>query len=242
MWTNENEIGRQAWLRKTLARVPAGWRLLDAGAGELRNKPLCQHLVYVSQDFCQYDGRGDSSGLQPGHWDTRHIDLVCDITHIPEPDATFDAILCSEVLEHLPEPLEALREFHRLLRPGGWLILTAPFASICHMAPYYYATGFSRYWYQWHLPRCGFVIKELTANGDWFAWCAQEFRRLGSMARRYGDWTWPLAYLVGALGMLYYRVRSARRADDLACFGWHCLAEKSAACAEAKAETTGAIL
>ena len=110
-----NEGGRDRWLAQVLATVPAGWRILDAGAGELKNKALCAHLTYVSQDVCQYEGKGDAQGLQIGAWDTSQIDIVCDIVNIPEPDASFDAILCSEVFEHLPDPLKALAEFERLL-------------------------------------------------------------------------------------------------------------------------------
>ena len=43
---NENEDFRQEWLKKVLAAVPAGYRLLDAGAGELQNKKWCNHLSY----------------------------------------------------------------------------------------------------------------------------------------------------------------------------------------------------
>ena len=59
---NINERTRQTWLKKTLAALPAGTRILDAGAGELQNRQLCEHLDYVSQDFCQYKGIG---GGQP---------------------------------------------------------------------------------------------------------------------------------------------------------------------------------
>jgi SAM-dependent methyltransferase len=187
LYKNINEENRQAWLMKTLASLPAGFRILDAGAGELRNRSLCGHLAYVSQDFGQYDGGGDGKGLQTGNWDTSRIDLVCDITAIPEPDAAFDAILCSEVLEHVPDPTKALDEFARLLKPGGKLILTAPFASLVHFAPYHYCSGFSRYWYEHHLTQRGFQIEELTPNGDWFAYCEQEVMCLGSMARRYNE-------------------------------------------------------
>ena len=225
LYKSINEENKNTWLAKTLASLPAGLRILDAGAGELRNRPLCSHLAYVSQDFGQYKSGGDGKGLQTGNWDTSRIDLVCDITAIPEPDAAFDAILCSEVLEHVPEPTKALDEFARLLKPGGKLILTAPFASLVHFAPYHYCSGFSRYWYEHHLTRRGFQIEELTPNGDWFAYCQQELMRLGSMARRYGDWSWPLAYVLGVMGVLYFKVRGGgRRADDLACFGWHCVA------------------
>lgn len=225
-YRNINEENRQAWLRKTLAALPKGIRILDAGAGELRNRPLCNHLAYVSQDFCQYDGvDAIPEGLQ-STWDTSRIDLVCDITAIPEPDASFDAILCSEVLEHIPDPNKALDEFARLLKPGGKLILTVPFASLVHMAPYHYCSGFSRYWHEYHLPLRGLVIEELTPNGDWFTLCQQEMMRLGGMARQSGDWSWPLAYVLGMLGAIYFKIRGGKLADDLACFGWHCIAKK----------------
>ena len=226
LYTNNNKRNRQAWLKKTLADIPSGSRILDAGAGELRKKPLCDHLEYVSQDLCQYDGKGDGLGLQKGQWDTTRIDLVCDINAIPEPDASFDAILCSEVLEHLPDPLKALDEFSRLLKPAGKLILTAPFSSLVHFAPQHFCTGFSRYWYEHQLPMRGFEIEELSPNGDWFAYCQQELMRLGSVARRYGDKTWPLAFGLMILGALYFKIRRGKRADDLACFGWHCVAIK----------------
>lgn len=224
-YTNVNEDARQAWLAEQLARVPRGRRILDAGAGELRHKPLCAHLDYVSQDLCEYNGDGDARGLQTGHWDTSRIDIVCDIVAIPQPDRSFDAILCSEVLEHIPDPTKALDEFARLLKPGGTLILTAPFASLVHFAPYHFCTGFSRYWYEHHLPLRGLQIVELTANGDWFAYCQQELMRLGGAARAYQEATWPLAYALGVVGALYFKIRRRnRRADDLACFGWHCIA------------------
>lgn len=222
-----NEDTRNAWLQKTLGSLPAGVRILDAGAGELRNKPLCAHLNYVSQDFCQYEGRGNQTGLQTGAWDTSRIDLVCDIVNIPELDASFDAVLCSEVLEHVPSPHLALAEFQRLLKPGGKLILTAPFASLVHFAPYHFATGFSRYWYEYHLPQCGFEITELTPNGDWFALFRQEIIRWPGMARRAHQLTLPLVYLAAIFGLLYFALaRPGRESSETACFGWQCVAVK----------------
>jgi len=224
-----NEESRQGWLKKTLSVLPAGARILDAGAGELKNRAHCAHLEYVSQDFCQYQGRLRTTvgeGLHNKNWDTSRIDLVSDIAAIPAPDGSFDAILCSEVLEHVPEPTHALDEFARLLKPGGKLIVTAPFASLVHMAPYHYCTGFSRYWYEHHLSIRGLQIEELTANGDWFAYTEQELTRLGSLERERGNWTWPLAYGYSLLGVLYFKLRKPKRAEDLACFGWHCVAVK----------------
>lgn len=224
---NQNESDRGVWLEKTLSDLKPGLRVLDAGAGELRNKPLCKHLIYVSQDICQYEGNGDSMGLQTGKWDTSNIDLVCDLADIPEPDASFDVILCSEVFEHVPDPLIALKEFSRLLKPDGKLIITAPFASFVHFAPYHFASGFSKYWYEHHLPQFNFKIQELSSNGDWFSYMRQEMIRLPTMARKYHSWHWPLSYIVGALGAAYFTFSGARqKSDDVACFGWHCIAVK----------------
>ena len=61
-----NELNRLKWVKDALTNIPAGKRVLDAGAGELRNKQFCGHLVYVSQDICQYEGKGDGVGLQTG--------------------------------------------------------------------------------------------------------------------------------------------------------------------------------
>jgi SAM-dependent methyltransferase len=220
-----------SFLRKVIATLPSGSRILDAGAGELRNKPICSHLNYVSQDICQYDGVGNNQGLHTNAWDTKKIDIVSDITDItdiPEPDKSFDVILCSEVFEHLPDPLKALNEFSRLLKPGGILIVTAPFNSLVHFAPYHFSTGFSRYWYEWHLPINNFEVEELSSNGDWFDVAKQELIRLPSVARHYGDWSWPFAYIFAGFGMLYFlmRPKNDNRANDLACFGWHCIAVK----------------
>lgn len=186
-WANTgNPEIREAWLEQKIKALPSRYRVLDAGAGEQRLKSLCQHLRYVSQDFGQYDGSGNKSGLQTGGWDNSALDIVCDITAIPQPDASFDAVLCVEVLEHLPAPIDALRELARLLRPGGELLLTAPFASLTHFAPYHYYSGFNRYFYSHWLTLLGFEIAELTPYGNYFDFLRQELLRAKSVTKRYG--------------------------------------------------------
>lgn len=49
-----------------------------------------------------------------------------DITEIAYPDNWFDAIICNHVLEHIADDRKAIRELHRVLRPGGWGILQVP--------------------------------------------------------------------------------------------------------------------
>ena len=53
------------------------------------------------------------------------IEFVLDPAKLPS--NAFDVVICHHVLEHLPDPLTALEGFHRLLRPGGRLLLAVPF-------------------------------------------------------------------------------------------------------------------
>ena len=227
-----NESTRHAWVQRQLKRLPAGSRLLDAGAGEQRYRPSCAHLKYVAQDFNRYDGRGDGSGLQSASWDPANAraDLVGDIASIPAPDASFDAVLCTEVFEHLPDPLAALREFSRLLRPGGQLILTAPFCSLTHMAPFHFASGFNRYFYSTHLPAHGFEVVEIQENGNFFEYLAQELRRLRGVSARYAQDVLDEAEL-GALHTLLTALQRFSGKDvgskELLCFGYHVIARKT---------------
>lgn len=224
-----NEATRVAWVEQALGRIPAGSRLLDAGAGEQQFKRFCAHLNYIAQDFGQYDGVGDQSGLQMGSWDQSTLDIVCDITAIPEPDASFDAVLCTEVLEHLPEPVLAIKEFSRLLRAGGQIIITAPFCSLTHFAPYHFSTGFNRYFYETHLPAHGFEIVELQTNGNYFEYLAQELHRLPSIADRYAKDApnrWETYALHKVLKMLARLTDRDTGSSDLLCFGYHLRASK----------------
>jgi len=223
---DRNEQARIEWVKTALAAIPAGGRLLDAGAGEQRYRQFCKHLQYVAQDFGQYDGAGNRKGLHSGNWDYTGVDIVCDIADIPEPPASFAAILCTEVLEHVPDPARVLGEFSRLLQPGGTLVLTAPFASLVHFAPYFFATGFSRYWYEHHLPAKGFRIEELTPNGDWYDVLYQETMRLPQLALRENLLLAPFAAaLLLALRFRRLFVRGNTTAD-IATLGFHCVARK----------------
>ena len=53
-------------------------------------------------------------------------DLKVDITDIQLPDNSFDIILCSHVLEHIPDDRKAIRELARVLKPNGWALILVP--------------------------------------------------------------------------------------------------------------------
>jgi len=224
-----NEASRHAWVRAALQAIPAGRRILDAGAGTQRYREACSHLIYVAHDFGRYDGAGDGSGLQTGEFNYGRLDIVSDITAIPEPDQAFDVVLCTEVLEHVPHPEAALREFARLLKAGGELILTAPFVSFTHFAPYHFCTGFSRYFHVQQLEALGFEVMELAPNGGFFDFVAQEVRRTRPMAERYAHAR--LTVLERVAEKIFLRALARLRKNDrgsaeFACFGWHVRARK----------------
>lgn len=234
-----NTDNRNAWVVATLATLPTGTRLLDAGAGMQPYRGYCDRLEYLAQDFAAYDGQGDGVGLHKGErWNYEGLDIISDIADIPEPDASFDAILCTEVLEHVPDPLAALREFARLLNDGGSLIVTVPFCSFTHYAPYHYCTGFSRYFFETHLPPLGLAVEELSFNGGYFDFFAQELRRLPHIAEQYGRGRlsrieqWAANRLLQSLDRL---VAEDRGSSELLSFGVHVRARRCRAATQAAA-------
>lgn len=172
MWFKEifqfNDYNRDQFVASMARQIPPGSYVLDAGAGTCRYRALFQHCQYRSQDFAQYEGENHHYG---------QLDYVGDIARIPVANSYFDYVLCTEVLEHLQEPERALNEFARILKRGGVLIITAPLGSGIHMAPYHYYGGFSRYWYDYALPKYGFEVISIKPNGGFFKLYGQESQR-----------------------------------------------------------------
>lgn len=83
----------------------------------------------VNRDLAQ--GQWTGIDMQPGYG----VDEVADIHALPYADGTFSSVLCSEVLEHVARPWLALPELRRVIRPGGWIIVTTLFAFPEHGFP-----------------------------------------------------------------------------------------------------------
>jgi ubiquinone/menaquinone biosynthesis C-methylase UbiE len=123
--------------------VISGGRVLDAGCGFgewvcfLRGKGyLAQGLDFSATLIARLQG------TYP-HFDWQHGD----VRHMPYADATFDAVISWGVIEHDEcGPAEALREFRRVLKPGGIMIITVPIDSPAqrHAADYLYHRGSDR--------------------------------------------------------------------------------------------------
>ena len=91
------------WLQ---AHNVAGVRVLDVGAGDRPYRALFPDAVAFDVP------------------DNPHADLHGSLEAIPVDDASFDVVLCLQVLEHVPDPGAAVRELRRVVRPGGRVLLS----------------------------------------------------------------------------------------------------------------------
>ena len=66
------------------------------------------------------------------------VDIVLDLQEIRLPTETVGTLICMEVLEHVERPLDAIREMHRVLQPGGVLVISSPMKLRIHGSPYDY--------------------------------------------------------------------------------------------------------
>lgn len=168
---NFNQVQRDQWVRAQAESLPAGSRVLDVGAGSAPYRGCFTHCRYFTQDFVQLD---------PGqllHGAYSQVDYVSDSAIIPVESGSFDVVLCTEVLEHVPEPIKVIREISRVLRPRGKLILTAPLGSGIHQEPFHFYGGFTSYWYERFLAEAGFQEIRVEPNAGSFRTFSQESLR-----------------------------------------------------------------
>lgn len=177
-----NERYRNEWVWRMLSKYrPQSQdpRLLDVGAGDSPYRELAVGLgyTYTSHDFGGYVPSNLANGLQNSSWNYASHDFNCDILEIPE-TAVADVVLCTEVLEHVPDPVRAFQRMASLVRPSGALIVTVPFISLMHQAPFWFQSGLSPYWFVHWAERNELELRELEVQGDYIDLMAQEVGRL----------------------------------------------------------------
>lgn len=114
---------------------------------------------------------------------------------LPFVDGAFECVLCTEVLEHLPEPQRAIDEMYRVLAPGGRLLLTTRFLFPIHDAPHDYFR-FTKYGLR-HLLR-GFEDVRIEEETDAVGTLAVLMQRLGMQAQTLRATPLRAAWLVAA--------------------------------------------
>lgn len=133
-------------------------KLLDVGCGKMPYKSI--FLPNVSK----YVGIDKNS---------EEADIKNDFLKTDIPDKSFDTVLCTQVLEHAPEPQKLLSKIYKILKKNGILILTVPFTGYLHEVPHDYFR-YTKFGLQFMLKNANFRIVYIKAEGNWISSIGQE--------------------------------------------------------------------
>lgn len=131
--------------------------MLDAGAGEMRHASHFARQRYIGVDLAV----GDPA------WDYRKLDAIADLTALPFAAACFQAAINIVTLEHVKEPVEALRELERTLGAGGRLLIVVPHEWEVHQSPHDYFR-YTRHGMAHLLDEAGFEERSIEPVGGYF--------------------------------------------------------------------------
>lgn len=106
--------------------------------------------------------------IEDGFYDKGHIDLIGTAYDIPVEDNVADAVISSQVIEHLDKPLDAIKEAARVLKDDGLLFLAFPFMYPIHAAPHDYGR-YTEFYIKKVLQDYGFeVVSQKHIGGFWY--------------------------------------------------------------------------
>ena len=142
----------------------AGKRVLDIGCGDKPYESLFPSYVinYIGLDHAE------------SQHTLRSVDIIADAYNTTAYDASFDTILSTSVLEHLERPQDAIFEMHRVLKPGGHVILTCPLFWHIHEEPRDFFR-YTEYGLRFMFERANFEIVEIRPLSGFLVTFAQEF-------------------------------------------------------------------
>jgi SAM-dependent methyltransferase len=188
-----------------------GARVLDVGAGTAPYRELFSHCSYRTSEW---EGSYFDEGLAS--------DVIGPADDLPLADGSLDAVVLTEVLEHVGDPGAVLTEMARLLAPGGRLIMTTPFVWPLHMQPhdyFRYTPGGLRTLLE---PR-GFRAIEVRPLGGYFTMLGQTMRNgaysFGGEVPGQGLMLWALAVALNRVGRIVGLLDRVDRRRDLP-IGW----------------------
>lgn len=153
--------------------------VLDVGCGM---KPYQQHLGARAAKWMGIDFQATASGPS-------RADVFGSAIELPFKTDSFDVVLSTQVLEHVPEPGTLIREAHRVLRPGGHMVLTAPQTNPLHEEPHDYFR-FTCYGLRHLAELCGLEVLEtrplggaIATVGQMVIWHMSWLRRIPAIGR-----------------------------------------------------------
>jgi SAM-dependent methyltransferase len=135
-------------------------RVIDLGCG---TSPYKKDILEAGNEYVGVDWDNSVHDIAP--------DVIADLTmDLPFENDTADSLISFQVMEHLARPLFFLNECHRILKPGGVLMLSVPFQWRVHEAPhdYFRYTNFGLAYLFREAGFTEFSISEL--GGFWYTW------------------------------------------------------------------------
>jgi SAM-dependent methyltransferase len=194
-------------IERSIALLAPGLQgeLLDVGCGR---QPYVSYFNHVARKrACDYDNKRGN------------VDFECPADRVPLPDGSLDSILCTEMLEHVPDPASVWREFHRLLRPGGKVLLATPMYWPGHEEPYDFYR-YTEFGLRNLAQTTGFAVVKIVPRGGKWAFLGQVLQHVFPVCLRF-RWQRRL------LNSLFLKLDAWRCCPDLT-LGWTILAVKSA--------------
>jgi ubiquinone/menaquinone biosynthesis C-methylase UbiE len=139
-----------------VSALRAGSRVLDLGGKKTGKRGLFDIESYdVQVVFANVD-------------ELAKPDTVADAVRLPFASDRFDAIICSELLEHVPDPRIVVREIHRILKPGGQFLACVPFMNRIHQDPHDYGRYTDLFWTE-ALDDAGFAEIDIEKQGQFWS-------------------------------------------------------------------------
>jgi SAM-dependent methyltransferase len=140
-------------------------KFIDLGCGTM---PYRDSVIDIIREYHTLD-------LFPRREEVTYTTDIQDMSTIKTD--SYDSAICLEVLEHIPDPFKAISEIHRILKPGGVLILSVPHLSRLHDEPNDYYR-FTSHGLRYALERVGFIVLHLEHRGGLFSFIGHQISNL----------------------------------------------------------------
>lgn len=189
--------------------------ILDVGSGKSdRYSRLFKFNKYIRLDI--------DPGCEP--------DIVADAQNIPLSDKSFDSVISTQGLEHMPNPLRAITEFFRVLKENGHCLVTVPFFNEMHEEPHDY-WRFTRYSLEMMFKEAGFKIISIEPRGGFFSVIAQLctryfINRFSLFETKFGIIANPFLKLFGLIMICLDKIDKSRSNRKFS-IGWIVVASKA---------------
>ncbi len=180
-------------------------KLLDVGCG---SKPYQDTYFSAATSYVGVDYASEKS----------RPDIIASALSLPLDNESFDTVVSTELLEHVPDPLRALREMHRVLKPGGYLILSTPMYWPRHEIPHDYF----RYPYDgllYLVKESGFELVRIFNRGNAYVFLGQVIQHALPVFIRFG-------FLIALLNRFFLWCDRKHYYDALT-LGWTVVAKRN---------------